>query len=339
MVVLGGLLFLGSLVAYALFMPSGHGFGGDHGAKLHEVVKEAGNSHERVLILTVDGVISGDPIDGVGESLVDLIQHQLDKAAEEASIKGVILKVDSPGGEVLASDEIYLALVDFQEQSQKPVVVSMGGMAASGGYYISTASQWIVANELTITGSIGVIMHGMNYRGLMDKVGVRPEVFKSGRFKDMMSPDKREEDISLEEREMIQKMVNETFQRFKQVVSEGRKAANKVNGENTEEGDRGRTLAANWGDFADGRILSGKEAFEHGFVDELGNFQTAVDRMKAIAGLEDPELVEYHPAFDIGSLLRFLGQSPARKIKVDVGFERPQLKAGYMYFVWPVAIR
>jgi protease-4 len=336
-----GCLLIAGLVCYGVFgafIPGTHLGAAEHGPRLHEVVKEEGNSHEKILILNVDGVISSDPIDGLGVNLAELIQLELDKAADDESIKGVILKVDSPGGEVLASDEIYRSLRQFQEDSQKPLVASMGNLAASGGYYISVPCQWIVANELSITGSIGVIMHGFNYRGLMDKLGLRPEVFKSGRFKDMMSPDKREEEITAEERGMIQKMVNETFGRFKSVVAEGRGAANKANAGNASKEDQGRTLASDWQDYADGRILSGREALEHGFVDELGNFDTAVERMRQIAGVEKPELIEYHPVFDFSQLFRMFGESRAPKIKVDVGISRPKLKSGYMYFIWPVAI-
>lgn len=239
---------------------------------------------------------------------------------------------------MLASDEMYLALSDFQEHSKKPVITSMGNMAASGGYYISAPSRWIVANDLTITGSIGVIMHGMNYRGLMDKVGIRPEVFKSGKFKDMLSGDKREEDILPEERQMVQKMVNDTFARFKEVVAEGRGAANKINESQSGEDDRGHSLVKNWAEYADGRILSGKDALELGFVDELGNFNTAVKRAMQIAELDNPEVFELHPAFDLSNLFHLLGETKAKNIKVDLGMERSKLKAGYMYFIWPMAI-
>ena len=338
---LGGILVLGGLFFYGILqglLPGGHFASSERGARLHEVVKQEGNSHERILMIRVEGVIAGDPIDGLGYNIVELLQQQLDRAADDVTIKAVILKVDSPGGEVLASDEMYLALADFQEHSKKPVIASMGGMAASGGYYISAPCQWIVANDLTITGSIGVIMHGINYRGLMDKLGIRPEVFKSGKFKDMLSGDKREEDIAPEERQMVQKMVNDTFARFKEVVAKGRESANKRNGSQTDVEDRGRTLIPNWAEYADGRILSGKDAFQLGFVDELGNFDTAVERAKQIVEMENPEVIELHPTFDLSNLLHLLGDSKARSIKVDLGVERSRLKAGYMYFIWPIAI-
>src|SRR5690606_37432008 len=117
----------------------------------------------------------------------EVIRAQLRRASWDDDVKAVLLKVDSPGGEVLASDEIARALEDFQKRAQKPVIVSMGSLAASGGYYVAAPCQWIVANELTITGSIGVIMQGFNYHGLMDKVGLRRGVYKSGEFKDMLS--------------------------------------------------------------------------------------------------------------------------------------------------------
>src|SRR6185436_19433065 len=105
---------------------------------------------------------------------------------------------------------IYRAVADFQEHHKKPVVASMSGLAASGGYYVSAPCQWIVANELTITGSIGVILSSFNYRGLMDKVGVQPVVFKSGKFKDMLRGSKKPEEVDPAEQKMIQDMVMET---------------------------------------------------------------------------------------------------------------------------------
>ena len=121
---------------------------------------------------------------------VTYIKEQFKAAQSDSDVKAVILKVNSPGGEVMASDEVYNIIRKFEDKSGKPVVVSMGSLAASGGYYISSPCRWIVANELTITGSIGVIMHNYNYRLLFDKIGIRPQVIKSGRFKDMLSGEK-----------------------------------------------------------------------------------------------------------------------------------------------------
>src|SRR5439155_20059324 len=182
--------------------------------------------------------------------MVEQIHDQLKVASRDKRVKSVILKVNSPGGEVLASDDINQAIAKFQQETGKPVVASMGSLAASGGYYVSAPCRWIVANELTITGSIGVIMSTYNYRGLMDKIGLRPEVYKSGKFKDMLSGSKKEEEITQEETEMVQKLVDETFEKFKSVVAEGRAFANRKNKESSDA--KGQTLSAKWADYADG---------------------------------------------------------------------------------------
>ncbi len=135
-------------------------------------------------VITVDGIISGHQADQSGNSMVEVIKAELDKAKKDYRVKAVILRVDSPGGEVMASDEISRAIKKFENGDHgKPVICSMGSLAASGGYYISSPCRWIVADQLTITGSIGVIMETVNYRGLMDKIGVEPYVFKSGKYK------------------------------------------------------------------------------------------------------------------------------------------------------------
>ena len=185
-------LILACLLAASLFGNVRHaliGFlatpAGSHhaaGPKLEEMVLESNRSRNKIAVIPVEGVISAEMLGHDGYSMVDYIQDQFDLAAEDDAVKAVVLKVDSPGGEVLASDEIHNTIAKFQEDSGKPVIAAMGGLAASGGYYVSAPCQWIVANELTITGSIGVIMQTYNYRGLMDKVGLRPETFKSGEF-------------------------------------------------------------------------------------------------------------------------------------------------------------
>jgi protease-4 len=296
---------------------------------LEEVTYENNHSKNKIALLDITGIISSEPWDRSGSSLVDMITDQLRLAADDDAVKAVILRVDSPGGEVLASDDIYRAIADFQKDYKKPVVASMSGLAASGGYYVSAPCQWIVANELTITGSIGVIMHSYNYRGLLNKVGVRPEVFKSGKFKDMLSGEKNDEEILPEEKQMVQSLIDETFQRFKKVVAEGRERAKKQNG------DEGRKLAANWEDYADGRVLSGKQAYELGFVDELGNFDTAVERARDLAKIGNANLVQYERPFDLGNLFRLFGESEGRSLKIDLGMQLPKLQAGRLYFLSP----
>ncbi len=311
----------------------GSGAGGRTGAQLlQERVLRRSDGKDKIALVDVVGVISGGPVDPSGRTQVDLIQDQLQRIQEDSDIRAVVLRVDSPGGEVLASDEIYRALWKFQADSKKPVIASMGSVAASGGYYVSAPCQWIVANELTMTGSIGVIFQGINYRELMDKVGVRPKTIKSGKLKDMWSAMKSEEDELPEEREILEEMITETFGRFKQVIVEGRQRAAELNG-----GD-GKALSADWESFADGRVLSGKVAFENGFVDELGNLDTALDRAMELVEVDTASVVTFSSPFSFFNMFRLFGEAQSGGVKVDVDLGLPSAKAlpfGRMYFVSP----
>jgi len=299
------------------------------GPRLDEVTLEDNDAHNKIAVVTVDGIITSHSADQAGNNMVDVIKAQFDRAKDDKRVKAVILKVDSPGGEVMASDEINKVIVNFQADSKKPVICSMGSLAASGGYYISAPCRWIVANDLTITGSIGVIMHGYNWRGLMDKVGVAPMTFKSGKYKDMLSPDRNPGEIPPEEREMVQALIDETFQKFKGVVRTGRAAAHEKNKA------EGKALADDWEDYADGRVLSGTQALTLGFVDQVGDFDEAVEQTKKIAHITDANLIEYRERYDLSDFLSMFGQSgSAHDIKLDVGLDIPKLRAGCMYFLW-----
>jgi len=326
---------LGSVLLGVLF--SGPAPGAMSDSRLQEVTLEHNRSNNKIAVIPVEGIITSSEGEGVGYNLVRLIEDQLKLAAKDDSVKAVLLKVNSPGGEVLASDDIYNAIVRFQDEHDKPVVASMGSLAASGGYYVSAPCRWIVANELTITGSIGVIMHGYNYRGLMDKVGLKPMVYKSGRFKDMLSGEKpldklsSSEQADLEEEEsMVKQMITETYDKFKSVVAGGRNRASERNQTN-KDGALGRPLNKQWARVADGRILSGKQAMDEGLVDELGNWQTAVKRAQRLAGIDKADLVTYQVPFNLGTLLGLLGKTDAKTVKIDLGFDFPKLGAGLFY--------
>jgi protease-4 len=344
--ILAGLLILCVLVIGAQFVfraiTLGHGFKSmtmrEAGPRLDEAILEDNNSHNKIAVITVDGIISSHA-DTAGNDMVEVIKAQLDRAADDDSVRAVILKVDSPGGEVMASDQINKAIADFESDEPaeagqparhgKPVICSMGSLAASGGYYISAPCRWIVADDLTLTGSIGVIMHGWNYRGLMDKIGVAPMTYKSGKFKDMLSPDRETNDIPPEEHQMVQALIDETFGKFKEVVRDGRSHAHDLNKK------EGKPLAANWQNFADGRVLSGTQALQLGFVDQLGDFDNAVDRAEEIAHIHNANLVEYSEHYDLSDFLsRFSEAGQAKDIKLDLGLQMPKLHAG-LYFLAP----
>ena len=313
----------------------GEAFGSakEAGPKLDEVALENNKSENKIAVISIDGVISGHEFNQAGNNLVDLVAAQLDQARDDKQVKAVILKMDSPGGEVLASDEIYRQIRSFQEDSKKPVICSMGSLAASGGYYISSGCRWIVANELTLTGSIGVIMHGWNYRGLMDKLGVAPMTYKSGKYKDMLSGERATNEIPAGEHDLVQGLINETYEKFKDVVAEGRSSAHALNKKD------GKALADNWEDYADGRVVSGKQALELGLVDELGDFDDAVDRAQKIAHLADANLIEYREHYDLADFLSLFSQSSqSHDIKLSLGIEPPKLQAGLLYYLAPTFV-
>lgn len=343
-VVLGVLLLfcLAALVSRSVthrftgMRPHGEAFGSarEAGPKLDEYLLEDNSSADnKIAVISIEGIISSHDFDSGGNNMVDLVIAQLDQARNDKKVKAVLLKMDSPGGEVLASDEIYKAIRNFQEDSKKPVVCSMGSLAASGGYYISSGCRWIVANELTLTGSIGVIMHGWNYRGLMDKIGVAPMTYKSGKFKDMLSGERSAAEIPPEEHQMVQDLIDQTFQKFKDVVADGRGAAHALNKKS------GKPLADNWEDYADGRVVSGKQALDLGLVDELGDFDDSVNRAEQLVHLDKANLIEYRQHYDLANLLSMFGQSSqVHDIKLQLGVEPPQLRAGLLYYLAPTFV-
>ncbi|MBN8248174.1 MAG: signal peptide peptidase SppA [Verrucomicrobia bacterium] len=345
-VILGGGI-LGALVLLLVlgFWWSGSESGGMDGSvrrgagELMEVVLEQRRSPHKVAVIHLQGIIGASLRSADGEGLPGAIRDQLERIARDKAVRAVVLRVDSPGGEVLASDEIHNALQQFQTNRNIPVVASMGSLAASGGYYVSAPCRWIVAHPLTLTGSIGVLFHGYNYRGLMDKVGVRPDVVKSGKLKDMFSGEQRPDQVLPEEKAILQELVAESFQRFKQVVREGRGEAQRQNA--AQAGDPGRPLAPNWEEFADGRILSGNQAYALGLVDELGGLDTALTRARTLAGIPGATVVTYQSPTRLGDLFPFLGVTAREPVSFRLdGFPGlPTLPEGRLLFLSPLHAR
>ncbi|MCW8858675.1 MAG: signal peptide peptidase SppA [Deltaproteobacteria bacterium] len=198
------------------------------------------------------------------------ILMQIDDFRERKAVKAVVLRVNSPGGAVGPSQEIYAELLRLA--NEKPLIVSMGSVAASGGYYLAIAGERLFANPGTITGSIGVIMSFPNYQELMGKVGIQTEVVKSGRFKDIGSSTRS---FSAADRELIQDMINDVHQQFVEAVSEQRDMP-----------------MERLQPFIDGRIFTGRQAKAAGLIDELGTFNDAVDYAAKVAGVgDDPDLI------------------------------------------------
>lgn len=331
------LLMVVTLVDLSKFsLPTGFAVGGSTDSYFEESTVEASKSRNKIAIIDVNGVISS--YGGGGPNMVDIIKLKLKRAGKDDHVKAVILRVDSPGGEVLASDDIAMAVRQFHSKNQnKPVIASMGSVAASGGYYVAAPCRWIVAHPLTITGSIGVIMQGVNYRGLLDKVGVRPDTYKSGPHKDMLSGMRSPDEIPAEEKKMIQSLISETYGRFKEVVKDGRETAFRMNKMHGFAEDA-KELGNQWEELADGRVFSGKTAFENGYVDELGGLDVAIKRAKTLGGVTDARVVRYQVPFDFGNIFRLLGQAKT-EVKVDLGITHPEVKTGYLYFLAPSFLR
>lgn len=262
------------------------------------VVEEGDPSQGKIAVIPVQGIIQTADANEWGTSMVDDITQALRVAAEDDDVKAIVLSVDSPGGEVTASDVLYNEVRKVQKK--KPVVVAMSSLAASGAYYISCAADWIVANETTFTGSIGVIIQSLNYQGLFNKVGLDQVVFKSGKFKDMLSGARP---MTAEEKAYIEGMVKQVYERFLGIVAFSREL----------DADKLRN------GLADGRILTGKDAQAAGLVDQLGYIEDAYEKARALGEAPDAEIIRYEPAINFKRLLHLLGAGAQSRVELNVG--------------------
>ena len=222
------------------------------------VVKDGGGDltqRDKLALVRIEGVITES------EDIV----RQIKKYREDSSIKGIVLRIDSPGGAVGPSQEIYREVLKTTEG--KKVVASMGGLAASGGYYIACAANKVFANPGTITGSIGVIMAFSNFEELMKKLGLKTTVIKSGKFKDAGSPVR---ELTEEEKKILQSVSDDIHGQFIEAVANGRNLKIELVKE-----------------LADGRIFSGRQAKESGLIDELGTLEDAISYATKLAGIKD----------------------------------------------------
>lgn len=230
-------------------------------------------SGQTLALLKLEGVIAEY---SSSSPSMDVYNHQaflkqLEEVFSRTDIKGVILQVNSPGGGVYESDEIYNRLQELKSQYKKPLVVYMSQEAASGGYYVSMAADKIYANRNTLTGSIGVIIRTYNYNQLAKKIGIEDVTFKSGEQKDLLNPMRP---LNEQEKAIMQGLVNESYGYFVDIVAQGRHM------------DRDRVLQ-----LADGRVYSGTQAQELGLVDELGNLEKAIEGAARLARTSDPKIL------------------------------------------------
>lgn len=246
--------------------------------KLAEVVLLPGPESAKVLVVDLEGMISSSDCAGLfsrEENAVSRVYERLERAALDPRVKAVILRLDTPGGEVTASDILYHEVLRFKEKTRKPVVGLMMGVAASGGYYVASACDVILAHPTTLTGSIGVISIFPNFGELMAKVGVKVAVIKSGEAKDSGGPFR---DMTTEEKKLFQTIIDEYYEDFLKAVSAGR---------------GGRIAPAELRAMADGRVYTARQALDLKLVDGLGYFDDAFAKALSLAGLKAARLVAY----------------------------------------------
>lgn len=289
--------------------------------KLHEVTVENAvkPTRDKIVHIDLEGIISSMEMGGLfTEAMpgIETVKRALEQAVEDKNVKAVVLHINSPGGEVTASDILYNAVK--KAAKEKPVVVYMGSMAASGGYYVSCGATKIVASETTLTASIGVIMETMNYHELFGKVGLSMSTFTSGAFKDTLSGARPMRD---DEKAYVQNLVSQMYDRFLGIVSEARGVPK----------DKLKSTVA------DGRVVTGREALEAKLVDQIGYIEDTYALARELGKAPDAGVVKYRHETGFFEIFADAKASPQpAKVQVDVGSSLlPKLQPGMMYYLPP----
>lgn len=267
---------------------------------------------QKIVLIRLQGMIAREEPGQFSESMVEDIELQLRQARDDRRVKAILLAINSPGGEVDASDVLYHELE--RTRRIKPIVVYMESVAASGGYYAAMGTSYLMANDLSLTGSIGVILQTFNVKDLLEKIGVKALTLKSGKMKDILNPTR---EMTPEEQAYVQGLINTSYDRFVGIVSKERHL-------DLEQ------LKTRW---ADGRILSGSMALQAKLVDQLGYFEDAVDKCKELGKVKTARVVRYAPPFRLSALVRGLLGSEAQTKSVLAG--RLPLISGRLYYLAP----
>lgn len=242
------------------------------------VHRESGWVTNRIAVVDISGILmnaSEPKLFSEGEHVVSLLVEKLNAAAEDSRVKAVVLRINSPGGSVTASDIMYQEIKAFKKKTGKPVVAYFQDVAASGGYYLACAADEIIAERTTVTGSIGVLMQMVDFSGTMSKIGIAADAITSGAFKDAGSPLRK---MKPEEREVFQKIVDGLYEQFVDVVAEGRP---KLTREQIAK-------------LADGRVYTAPQALEAGLIDRIATLIEAVQIAKQRANVKAAHTVVYH---------------------------------------------
>lgn len=253
--------------------------------------KEITSRTPKIAVIRIKGVMVTDPDRSFGNYCDSrTVCLQIRRAAMDPSVKGVILELDTPGGEVAAADAIYQEIASLRSQTRKSIAAMMNSMAASGGYYIAAPCKPIVARNSTLTGSIGVIISTVNYSGLFSKLGLESEVYTSGGMKDMLNGARKR---TPGEVAIVRSLVEDSYSDFVRIVSVSRNIPSEV---------------IRKGPIGDGRILSGRQALKLKLVDQLGTMQNALDAVVKNAGLQGKvfSVITYEEEFDLAKMADLL---------------------------------
>jgi protease-4 len=270
--------------------------------ELQERVVE-GEGDSKILLVDISGLISEkerNTSGGLreGTSIVSEVKEALKKAESDDEIRGLILRINSPGGTVTASDIIHHELKSFKEKTGKRITACLMDVGASGGYYVATAADEIIAHPTTITGSIGVVTLRFNVEGLLSRIGIKEETLKSGDKKDIWSPFRAS---TPEERKIMQVIIDSLHQRFISVVTNGRKSLTR------EEVEK----------LADGRIYTAFQAQKAKLIDRVGYLDDAINGIKKLSGIEDASVITYYrPGTYKGSIYSGLPKAPSNIINL-----------------------
>jgi protease-4 len=301
--VLGNIILLLAIIGMGILLSGEFGglSSGDE-EQFTESVLMSGSRTEKIAVISISGIIENE--------MAEAIARQVQVAGKDVKVKAVIVKVDSPGGTVSASDRINYELRKLRTEYNKPTVAFMQSVAASGGYYSAVACDTIVAEPTVITGSIGVIMETFVFQGLLEeKLGIKPVVLKSGEKKDWPNPFKP---VTAEQEQYLQnKLIKPAYNRFVKVVAEGRKTLSE---------EQVRTLA-------DGSIYDSNEALCNNLIDDVGYFEKAVKTARTMGHAKNAQVVEYRKVFSLANWLS--GRSnvtlPPLNRKTLTEFSQPQL--------------
>ncbi len=291
------------------------------------VAEGKGWFQDKIAIVEVEGMIANAKAGGLGtllgssENPVSLFVQELDRAEKDDSVKAVVLRVNSPGGTVSASDSMYQLLKRFKARTHKPVVASIQELGASGAYYVSCGADKIVAQPTSLVGSIGVIFETFNLSGTMSKLGIQPGNYKSAAHKDIGSPFR---DADPEEKRIMQGLVDEYYIKFKGIVSSNRPSVNPA--DNT----------AQFTETTDGRVFSGDQAQKLGLVDQTGLLEDAIQLARTLAKSPDAKVVEYRHPYAAGGSIYALNSAPtpqAGVLHLDLPDAATMLPSGF-YYLW-----